>query len=160
MSEATYQDSCARVRERIIRKAVPQDIPGILDLGVEALERDPHEGLVISRRQMFDIARECVSSASNFAWVVEKEGVLVGAVLALSQPMSFYERNMATVVQFYCKEPGYGIKLLREFLSWARSRRAIKMIVVCLEHRADPRIGDMLVRLGLEKEMPVYMEIR
>ena len=150
-----------RIIENVeLRPAVPDDIPGILDLGMEALKNDPYEGLVISRDRMFEVARTCVSGAAHFAWIGEQDGKVVAAVLALVGPMSFYERSQATVVQFYSKAPGEGIKLMREFLRWARGRRNIKAIMFTLEHRADPRIGKLLTRLGLKVELPIYMEVR
>lgn len=143
-----------------IRVASPADIPAITSLGLEALQSDPFEGLVISPEKVEEMARECVSSATNFSWVAEEDGEVVGAVSALVHPMMFYERKQATVVQFYTRRNGAGIKLIREFLGWARGRRVIKMICFTLECNADPRIGKLLKRLGLNEALPVYMELR
>ena len=87
------------------------------------------------------------------------DGAIVGSVLAIVTPIMFYERKQATVVQFYCKAPGYGVKLLRQLLAWCQGRRIIRMVVFTLEVRADPRIGKLLRRLGLTSELPVYMKI-
>lgn len=144
----------------MIRPATPHDVEKVVALGVEALEKHGYEGLVISRERCRNVAVECISGASHFAWVAEEAGEIVAAVLALVHPLMFYERNQATVVQFYSKRPGAGIKLLRQFLTWARGRRAIKSIVFTVEHEADPRIGKLLQRLGLKLELPVYMETR
>lgn len=143
----------------IIRKATPSDIAAVADLGIEALKIDKYDKLIIDREKVVAVARECISSSNNFCWVVEKDSEIVGAVTALVHPMAFYERSQATVVQFYCKESGQGIKLIREFLKWAKSRPAIKMVCFTLECKADPRIGKLLERLGLNNELPVYMSI-
>jgi len=143
----------------VLRAAVPDDLPGIVALGLEAMEMDPYPGLVISKSRMFEVARDCVSSASHFAWVGVRDGEIVAAVLALVMPMSFYERSQANVVQFYTKVPGEGIKLMRELMRWARGRRSIRSVVFTLEHRADPRIGKLLTRMGLTAELPVYMAV-
>ena len=144
----------------MIRQAIPADISAIVELGLEALKIDPYPNLVISEIKIFSLATECVSAATNFAWVAEKDGKVVGAVCAIVHPLMFYERSQASVVQIYCQYPGDGLKLLREFLRWARSRPVIKMICVTLEAKADPRIGKLLNRLGLQKELPVYLEIK
>jgi len=144
---------------KLIRKATPSDIAAVVKLGMEALNRDAYEGLVISEPKVLEMATECISSASHFCWVVEKDYKVVGAVSAMIGPMAFYERNQATVVQFSCDEPGEGLKLIREFMRWAKARRAIKMIVFTLECKADPRIGKLLERLGLDNELPVYMKV-
>tara|TARA_R110002096_G_C14661910_1_gene728357 strand:+ start:43087 stop:43530 length:444 start_codon:yes stop_codon:yes gene_type:complete len=143
----------------IIRKAVPNDIEAVANLGIEALNKDKYDKLIICKDKVLAVARECISSANNFCWVVEKDSKIVGAVTAIVHPMAFYERNQATVVQFYCTDSGQGIKLIREFLKWAKSRPAIKMVCFTLECKADPRIGKLLERLGLENELPVYMSI-
>lgn len=144
-----------------MRAAKLSDIDGLMALGIEAMEKDPYEGLVMDRKKMRNMLVECISGASNFCWLVEDdEGAPQAAVTVLVHPMMFYERNQASVVQFYSRVPGWGVKLIREFLKWARGRRAIKMIVFTLEPGADPRIGRLLERLGLRQALPVYMETR
>ena len=143
-----------------IRQAKPSDLDGVVALGLEALRNDPYEGLVISEQRCREVARNAISSPSDFCWVCEADdGEIVGSVMAIVTPIMFYERKQATVVQFYCKAPGYGVKLLRQLLAWCRGRRIIRMVVFTLEVRADPRIGKLLRRLGLTSELPVYMKI-
>lgn len=144
----------------IIRQATVSDIPAIVDIGIKGLMNDPYPNLVIDPIKVKAIATECVSSASNFSWVSEEKGEVVAAVSVLVHDMMFYERKQATVVQFYAIQPNAGLPLIRKFLEWARSRKIIKMICFTLECRADPRIGKLLKRLGLQKELPVYMEMR
>ncbi len=144
----------------IIRPAKPDDIDAITDLGLEALTVNAYPNLVIDPDKVRAMATECVSAASNFSWVAEKDGKVVAAVSALIHDMMFHERKQATVVQFYTTEPNAGLPLLRKFLEWARGRRVIKMICFTLEVNADPRIGKMLNRLGLQAELPIYMELR
>ncbi len=145
---------------KIIRPAVIRDLNGVCALGIEALNDDPLPNLVIKPEGVRKLAIDCISSASNFCWVCEKDGKIVGAVSAIVYEMAFYERRQCEVVQFYCKEPGEGVKLIREFLKWARSRRIIKLILFTLERGADPRIGKMLRRMGLDSELPMFMEVR
>ena len=121
---------------------------------------DPYPNLVIDKEKVRAVALECVSSASNFAWVTEVDGKVVAAVSAFVTDMLFYERKQANVVQFYTTCPNAGLPLIREFLRWARSRRVIKMICFTLEIQADPRIGKLLSRLGLKSELPIFMELR
>lgn len=144
----------------IIRKAVPNDIHAIVDFGIEVLNINPYENLSISRVKVYSMATECVSSSNNFAWIAEKNDKIVGVVGALVHPMMFYEGSQASVVQFFCKSPGNGIKLLRKLMDWIEGRHVIKMTCFSLEVRADPRIGKLLNRLGLDKELPIYIKIR
>ena|SRR3990167_1235913 len=143
---------------RMIRKATPADIEMIVALGIEALSRGAYPNLVISHGKVYAMARQCISSAQNFSWVAERDGKVVGAVSALVHECTFHEGQKASVVQVYTTVPGEGIKLVRAFLRWARARPAIKMISFTLEHDADPRIGTMLRRLGVGRELRVFLE--
>lgn len=136
---------------------MPADIPAITAIGLEALRAQAYPGLVISPEKVEHVARECVTSASNFAWVAERDGVVGGAVCALVHDQMWYARKQASVVQFASNIPGDGAKLLREFMRWARGRPAIKLISFSLECDADPRIGKLLERLGLRTALPNYI---
>ena len=143
----------------MIRKATQDDIPSVVELGMEALTKTTYPGLEISRMKVYAMAVECISSERNFGYVSEKDGKIVAAVGALVHPMLFHERQQASVVQFYSTSPGEGIKLMRELMSWCKSRTGIKMVCFTLEDKADPRIGKVLSRLGLQTELPVYLKI-
>ena len=144
----------------LIRKATPSDISDVARLGIEALNIGAYDNLRICKDKVLAIATECVSAPCNFCWVAEKDNEIVGAVSALVHPMAFYERSQASVVQFYCTDPGQGVKLIRELLHWVDTRPAIKMVCFTLECKVDPRIGKLLKRLGLQNELPVYMNIK
>ena len=143
----------------LIRVATPDDIDAIVDLGVEALKTDPYPELEISLVKVYSGITELVSSAKHFTYVAEKDGIVVGAVCAYVHPIMCYEKSQASVVQYYCMEPGAGIKLIREFMRWVKGRPVIKMVCFTLEMNSDPRIGNMLNKMGLNNELPVYLKI-
>lgn len=158
MPSAALQQHAA-AKPAFIRAATPADIQAVGDLGLEAMELNPYEGLVVSERRIRDTARSAITSPSDFCMVCEQDGQVVGAVTAVVHEMTFYERKQASVVQFYCKAPGQGIRLIRELLRWVDGRRAIRAVVFTLEHDMDPRIAKMLRRLGFLAELPVYMKV-
>ena len=140
----------------MIRPAALRDVPGIMDLAMEALNDDPYETWRIDRDKVKAVAIECISGASNFAWVCEENGEIVASVVALVHPMTFYERSQATVMQFYSRgKNGQGVRLIKEFLRWAKGRPIIKHIVFTLERNADPRIEDVLTRLGMTNKLKI-----
>jgi len=147
-------------QEVVYRPAHPMDVNEVVRLGLMALEENAYEELVIDVDKVRQVAIEGISGAQHFCWVADRGGRLVAAVGALVHPMTFYERNQATVVQFYATEPGTGLPLIRRFLEWARARRGIKMIQFTLEPNSDPRLPKMLERLGLKRDLPVYVEMR
>lgn len=146
----------------MIRKAGPGDIEHIARLGIESLMvNDPYPELRISQHKVRDMAQELVTNAANFAWVAENEkGEVVGAVCGLVHDIMFYERKQLSVVMFYCREPGAGGFLIRRLVKWFRSRPILKLCVFTLESGADPRIGDLLVKLGLKRELPNFVGVK
>ena len=145
----------------MIRAATPHDLPAIQALGVEALNIDPYPELVPNKHRVYLYARECISAGAHFAWVSENAaGEVKGYLCALVTQNHFYDRNQATVIGWYCKETGDGIRLMQEFLRWARGRRGIKVIQYTGEKNMDPRIGRVLQRLGLNIQLPTFIEVR
>lgn len=144
----------------MIRKATPSDLPSAVSLAIEALEIDSYDELLISRERVQSLANECISSPSHFAWVSEINGNVEGALLAFNSPMEFYERNSASILQWYCKN-GDGMKLMSEFMSWFRSRPIIKQIQYTGERGADPRILEILKkRYGFRDDVPFLYLMR
>lgn len=133
----------------MIRPACPRDVDAVVALGIEALEREPEPDLRIDRNHIRKMAIECISGPQHFSWVSEQEGRVVAVVSAMVEDSALYERKIATVLQFYTKAPGEGIKLLRQLFRWAKTRPIIKRVVFQLEVNADPRIAVMLRRMGL-----------
>lgn len=143
----------------MIAPAVLPDIPGVVKLGIEAMNNSPNTELKISVQKISEMAVELVSSKKHFCWVAKTNGDVVAVVSAYVHPMMFYEDEQASVVQFYSKEPGAGIKLIRSLLSWVEERPEIKATLFTLECGADPRIGKLLSRMGFKQELPAYVKI-
>ena len=141
----------------MIRKATPNDLNRIVELGIEALRIERYPNLVLSQERLQAMAVACISSTQHFSWVCEQEGKLMGAVLAMTVPGFWFERSECNVIMFFCKAPGEGVKMLRELLRWYRSRPILKRLMFVCEFDADPRIEKLLSRLGAKKICPVYM---
>ena len=130
-------------------------------MGEESLAlNDPYPELRIDPKKVRAMAIELVSGPANFAWVHEKDGVVVGAVAALTHEIMFHERRQASVLLYYCREPGAGGLLIKKLVSWFHTRPGIKMLVFTLEHGSDPKIGKFLIKLGLKKELPSYVGVK
>ena len=143
----------------MIRKADYADVPHIVRLGIDGLNAYPAKGQRIDTEKLQHIARTCVANERHFAWVAEHEGQVVGALCAVVVDQDVFQRKIASCVQFWCPQAGEGIKLMREFMGWARPQRKVKAIMFSMEAGADPRIGDLLERLGCEMQRhPLYIE--
>lgn len=144
----------------MIRKAIFTDIPQLIELSIEALQIDAYSELTINRTRVYECVKSVVNSAANFAWVSEKDGVITGALGAEVVPLPFYYGSQAVVYMWYCKNPGDGKKLMRQFLNWCSERQGIKQIIYSGERNADPRVGQMAMKLGFDEVLPMYVKTR
>jgi len=141
----------------VIRNAVPADIDKIVELGIESLElNDPYPELLISEAKIRRMTVEVVSSKAHFSWVCEVDGEVIGAVCGLSHDIMFHERKQLSVLLFYCRSASGGGFLIRKMIRWFKSRPVLKMIVMTLDGGDNPKLGALLVKMGLDKKMLCY----
>src|SRR3989344_5023091 len=98
----------------MIRIAKPQDIPAIVDLAVESVSLNPIP-VRIDRDCMREAAMECLGPA-HFLMVSEIDGEVVAAVAASTHKSFWFERNCVSVLLYYTRRSGEGLKLMREFV--------------------------------------------
>jgi len=135
----------------IYRKAKLEDVPAIVDLAVISVSNDPLP-VKIDKLSMSDTAKVCLNPA-HFLWVAEDEdGKIVAAFAACVQKSFWYERMQCSVLLYYTTVKGAGLPLIREFAKWVKGRSAIKIAVVELEPKADPRLVRFFTRLGFTRE--------
>lgn len=144
----------------MIRPATLEDIPALMPLAMEALQTNGYLSLVPSEAKISGMLAACIGSVTHFGWVSEREGEIMGAIGAMVEPLAAYERNQAQVVMWYCKQPGDGMRLMRQFLAWAKQRPMIKQIVFGMERKADPRIAKLIHRAGFEEALPTFVLTR
>jgi len=136
--------------EITIRRAVPADIGPVIELAIESVSRDPLP-VRVSREAMRDTGRTLMAP-SHFFWVAEQGGRIVAAVAACVQPSFWFERAQCSVLLYYSRVRGAGVRLLREFARWVRSRPTIKVAVIELEPGVDPRLVRLMKRMGFARE--------
>ena len=146
----------------MIRHATIHDLKGVVALGIEALEINPIEQLVIDEDKVVEAATVILNDRGSYCGVVvDDNDQIVAAVSALVHDIMFYKRRQASVLQFYSKAPpGWGMKLIRHFIAWTKERPIIKMITFTLDGTTDPRVPIMLARLGFSPDLPVYVRYR
>lgn len=134
----------------MIRKAKPQDIPSIVDIAVESVSQNPIP-VRIDREAMADEARIALNPA-HFLWVSEIDGKIVAAFCAMVSHSFWFRGKTASVLLYYTRVPGEGIKLIREFSRWVKSRSGIKVVAWEFEPETDPRLIKFVKRLGFNRE--------
>jgi hypothetical protein len=134
----------------MIRAATLADVPAIVDIAVESVSQNPLP-VRICRDSMAETAREAIAGNQHFVWVSEIDGEVVAAVGAMSERSFWYERQQCSVMLYYTRVPGEGVKLLREFGKWVKSRPVIKVAVIEMEPDTDPRLLKLMGRIGFSR---------
>ena len=144
----------------MIRKATAADIPRLVELSIDILKIDQYEQLVIDPERVRDEVEDCVTDPTGFAWVSENKDGIQGGLGAIVLPMPHYERKQCQIVMLYCKIPGDGARLLREFMKWMKTKPMIRQVLYLAERGADPRIGKLIYRLGFKEALSMYVLTR
>jgi len=143
----------------IYRKAKFSDVPAIVEIAEISVSQDPLP-VTIDKEAMSRMAQACMNPA-HFLWVAEDEnGKVVAAFAACVQKSFWYDKMQCSVLLYYSLVKGAGVKLIREFAAWVKSRSAIKIAVVTLEPGADPRLVRFFKRLGFSRESLTLSYVR
>lgn len=134
----------------MIRAATLADVPAIVDIAVESVSQNPLP-VRICRDSMAETAKEAIAGNQHFVWVSEIDGEVIAAVGAMSERSFWYERQQCSVMLYYTRVPGEGVKLLREFGKWVKSRPVIKVAVIEMEPDTDPRLLKLMGRIGFSR---------
>ena len=139
-----------------IRPATLQDKEVIFQLAVEQCERYP------ALRPDFDKIRHqirlAISSAQHFCRVMEDTQRKVrGVLLAMGGNNLWAQRQFAVVNLWVSDLPGGGATLLRNFRDWAVSRPAIRVAGIAPDLDVDPRVWDLVQRIGFKKHGGAYL---
>ena len=135
----------------IYRKAKFSDVPAIVEIAVVSVSNDPLP-VKIDKDAMAAAAKHCLNPA-HFLWVAEDENGKVVAVFGACVQKSFwYDKMQCSVLLYYSLVKGAGIRLIREFANWLKSRSAIKVASLTLEPEVDPRLIRLFKRLGFARE--------
>lgn len=143
----------------IYRKAKFQDIAAIVEIAVISVSNNPLP-VKLDREAMARMAQACMNPA-HFLWVAEDENGKVVAVFGACVQKSFwYDKMQCSVLLYYSLVKGAGIKLIREFAAWVKSRSAIKVAVISLEPEVDPRLMVFFKRLGFSRSHVTLSYVR
>ena len=134
----------------MIREAKPSDAKAIVDLAIESVSANPIP-VNIDRDSMLETTRDAISGPAHFVWVSEIDGEVVGCVGAVCEKSFWFERQQCSVLLYFTKKPGEGLKLIKKLAEWIKSRPVIKVAVMELEPEADPRLVKYLQKIGFSR---------
>lgn len=143
----------------ITRKPEPADIDALAEVCLQALRAERMGDIQPSMSKIKAMVAMGSSGDEHFTRIVEVDGVVVGAFCVMVHEGIWFDGLQASLLINWVKVPGEGIKIIREFLRWAKDNPKIKLIAFSTDPDADPRLGKLLKRLGLDIVCPNYTQI-
>jgi len=118
----------------LIRKAVDKDLSKIVNLC-----KDGHEESVITTAPL-DIKtlrkniQVCILSSEHLVMVVELDNNIEGIIIGVTHQLWYSRKKQATDLFFYVspsvRGDGWGTKLMRRFITWAKENPGVKEIML------------------------------
>ncbi len=147
------------------REATLDDIPAIVALTREIHGKTHYRDAPLDAEKYMHTLRMMINSRQHLVLVAdgEEQGDVGGFFLGIAQPHFAVKGKFATDLMFYAspEHPGVGILMLRRFLTWARSRSDVSLILLGISNDlADEKgLGRFYERQGLRRVGGLYMEV-
>lgn len=141
----------------MIRPATLADIDWMISLALREVKRYPR--LRPDAQKMRKSLIQIVSAAKHFCWVSEDDDKCVtGALVAITNENLWAQRQSSNILMWVADVRGDGIKLLREFRDWIRSRRAVKVAGFAPDNDdIDPRVWKLAEMMGFKRCGGAYL---
>jgi len=110
-----------------------------------------YPGLRPDKNKIKTIVAKSITSPACYTMALEAEGKLRGCLIAIVQPHTWAERQVAHIVLWVSEVPSGGVRLLRDFVLWLAPRRGIRLAGYTPDFEWDPRIGKLLIRAGFTR---------
>lgn len=103
------------------------------------------------RDKIWEGLAEAISAPRHFAWVAVIDKKVTGVLIALTGDNLWAQRMNSNVVAWVAHTPGTGASLMRQFIKWVKSRRAIKVAGMAIDCEVDERVWPLAQRLGYKR---------
>jgi len=141
----------------MIRPATLMDVEAIFSEAI--FQQRIYENLKPNQEKIRKGIIEAISTAKHFVWVsVNKQNQPRGVLIGLTSENLWAQRQNCNIVMWVSDIPGDGVKLLRQFREWIRSRRAIKVAGFAPDtNTIDPRVWKLAEMMGFERHGGAYL---
>jgi len=116
----------------MIRKAEFKDVSAIIKVSKDAHQKSLSVSVPIDSKLLRNNLQVCILSAEHFVLVVELEGKIEGVFIGVTHQLWYSKKKQATDLFFYVtdKGVGWGAKMMRRFISWAKENPGVKEIML------------------------------
>lgn len=141
-----------------VRAATLADVEGILALGMRVKPRTVYATVAVDKERARRTCRQCISAPRAFARVAEVDGVIVSALLGITEELWFSSRREAKDVVFLSEHGISACVLVEEFKAWAWSDpRVVHAVLAQSSGVSMPTFERMLERSGFERVGSVFL---
>lgn len=113
----------------IVRAAAPCDVHGLITLGKHVLAASAKARYPFDEAGAQRMAARCMTDDNACLFVADVDGKLVAVLAGAIQRWPYLEAKFATDFLFASVRPGAGRAVLRQFIAWARERRADEVVI-------------------------------
>lgn len=140
-----------------IRAATYDDIDTILALGRAAHAASADASIALDEQQCRMTAAQLIASDDGLLLVAFVDGELVGVLAAICQRLFFSRAKYATDLFTYASRANVGWRLVREFVRWARRRRAAQILLgISFGGERAARTEQLYARMGYERVGAIF----
>ena len=103
-----------------------------MEVAKDAHEKSLSNSVAIDPKTLRNNLQVCILSAEHFVLVVELEGEIEGVFIGVTHQLWYSKKKQATDLFFYVTEKGtgWGAKMMRRFISWAKESPGVKEIML------------------------------
>ena len=136
----------------MIRRALLADSDAMLELCACMHAEGAFAGLPFDRAKVAALIKRCILTQDYIALVAERDGQIVGGLLARVTQYFFCNELLATDYGVYmrpdCRGGTLGARMIKGYIDWARSKGAREVSIgISVDIHRD-RVGKLLERLG------------
>lgn len=138
----------------MIRPATLLDLNAIIDLV------EPWTGLyplTLDLQKARQTLTTAISSPQHFCWVAEGKDGVAGVLVGLTSDNLWARKKNCNVVAWISDIPGEGVKLLRKFADFVKSRPVIRVAGFAPDADVDFRVWKLAERIGFERCGGAYL---
>tara|TARA_R110002020_G_scaffold108418_1_gene251298 strand:- start:1215 stop:1664 length:450 start_codon:yes stop_codon:yes gene_type:complete len=116
----------------LIRKAEFKDVSGMITVVKEAHSKSVSNVVPLDSETLRKNMQVCVLSPEHFVLVVELDGEVEGLFIGVTHQLWYSRKKQASDLFFYVTEKGtgWGARLMRRFITWAKGNRGVKEIML------------------------------
>ena len=146
----------------MIRPFTPADIPAMMVLGSQMHAESLYAPLNYSGVRLHEVAENMITNDDWWSVVDERDGEIVGMIIAFMHKPFFSEDQVAMDLLLYVKKECRGsttaLRLIKLYVDWARQKGATWCMLGISTGVGIERTGAFYNRMGFKSHGPMFVK--